>query len=78
MVKRIARSNRLFAQEGVHLEQPRPVYYLKLKSLPSTLPPEVRLRQLLKAALRMWRLECVWAVDFESWEEVRWKEDGKK
>jgi hypothetical protein len=36
-----------------------PVYILTLRALPSDVPPEIRLRQLLKIALRRFGMKCI-------------------
>jgi hypothetical protein len=42
---------------------PRERYRLDLEALPDDVPPIIRLRRFLKAALRSYRLKCVHAVE---------------
>jgi hypothetical protein len=41
------------------MEEQRPVYHLTLRPLKDSIPAIVRLRSLLKIALRTFRLECL-------------------
>jgi hypothetical protein len=48
----------------------QPVYVLKLRALPSGIPPNIRLRRALKLLLRACELRCVSVVEV--------KEDGQQ
>lgn len=55
----------------------RPRFALVLEALPSPhdVPPDVRLRHLLKRALRDWQLKCLEIVELR--DEVKGPEEGK-